>query len=162
MRYEEIVSQLQVPDVDNDRRMELCRELTHSGDPRVDVLLDLLARERDSKVRFEIVYCLGELGDPRAFEPFCAIIRSDKDAALRGLAAERIALFENVDAVPVLIEALDDGDPRVRFDAAWSLQTVGDERAKDALARHVDEEDRPYESETIGEIARAALQALDA
>jgi HEAT repeat protein len=126
-------------------------------------MLDLLRTNPPRELRFELVYDLGQLRDARAFDVFSAIIRDrSEDVGVRGLAAELISNFDGVDAVPVLIEALDAPEPMIRFDAAWSLTSVADERARAVLEAHVDDAECPYANDaSIGEVVKQALEQLD-
>jgi len=43
---------------------------------KVEVMLDVLAHEKDTEVRKAIIIALGEIGDPRAVEPLTKIVKS--------------------------------------------------------------------------------------
>ena len=162
-RFAQLVAALRDPGAPVEQRRDACRALSFEiGDPPVDVLLDLLQQGQVPELRYELVYDLGHLNDPRAFEPLCRILRDPGEgAALRGLAAEMLHRFDGVDAVPVLVAALDDGEPMVRFDAAWSLCVVGDHRAREALERHVDDGECPYmPGDSVGDVVRRALARI--
>lgn len=161
--FDDLVTLLQNEAAPVEARRDAARELALTKDPRcVELLLALLASPQPPALRFELVFDLGHLHDPRAFDAFSSIIRDRHEPTdLRGLAAELISHLDGIDAVPVLIEALRAPDPMIRFDAAWSLSTVGDDRARPALEEHRNDPERPYgDAGTIGDIATQALRHI--
>jgi len=60
--------------------------------------------------------------------------------------------IKSVEAIPALIQALDDEEPLVRGHVAWALGQIGSPRALDALERRRRIEN---DSEALGEIEEA-------
>jgi epoxyqueuosine reductase len=90
----------------------------------------------------------------RAFAKGSPIKRTKRRGFLRNVA---IALgnVSDQDAVPVLIDALEDEEPLVRGHAAWALGRLGTSEALDALAeREVVEEDEFVLEEVRSALAR--------
>lgn len=86
--------------------------------------------------RLEAVRALGRTGRPEAVEPLLVVLRSDKDLDHLALPAAALALGELGDrrATVPLIEALHDGDERVRMAAAAALARLGDPQAVKPIA----------------------------
>ncbi len=76
-------------------------------------------------------------------------IKRAKRDGLRRNAAVALGNAADPDAVPALVEALDDASPLVRGHVAWALGRLGGERARSALAHRLDSEDDPDVREEI-------------
>ncbi len=78
-----------------------------------------------------------------------------KQPGLRYTLVQLLGFSGDLNALPHLLEALDDPDPRVRAEACRALEDLGDRAAAEALARRVDDVDPE-----VREAAREALAAV--
>jgi HEAT repeat protein len=145
-------------DEEEEIRAEAAKSLGEIG-PRakaaVGPLRDAL-RDQEQEVRKEAANALIKIDSKAAVATLTAAIR-DPDAAVRVSAAARLASASppHTDtAVLVLADALRDGNPDVRLDAAHSLGEIGP-LAKAALPRLMDalKDEKPF-------VRRAAARAL--
>jgi hypothetical protein len=94
------------------------------GKPADDVVLrkwlDKL-RGRSNDAAFSATVELAALRDPRALKPLVGALRAHPDFYVRLGAATALGQMEALDAVPALIDALDDKDQLVRTAAAEAL-----------------------------------------
>ncbi len=105
---------------------------------------------------------------PGRWQTLAKDLQSDV-VAVRRAAARQLAQRTPREAVPALIQALDDAEPAVRSDVARALAAVKDSRATPALVRHLGDADpsvRCYAAYALGEIhdrqaAGALLAALE-
>ncbi|MBX3302709.1 MAG: HEAT repeat domain-containing protein [Nitrospira sp.] len=130
-------------------RLHAVEALSKTRSPQaVEPLLSVLFNDQDSAVREDAARALGEIGDPRAVEHLCAIVR---DPGLRTVAVEALGKIGDARAVPVLIELLAEaGLPEASKTAAscgdgWNeelitqggaaraLGEIGDDRAISSL-----------------------------
>lgn len=97
------------------------------------------------------VYCLGEIGDPRALQPLVALLRHDDYNLRRDLIA---ALYKfGAAAVDPLLRALESSDANWRAGAALALAPLGDARAVAPLSALLRDDDH-------GRVRTAAAAAL--
>ncbi len=80
-------------------------------------------------VRQTALRSLAWIADPQAVPAIAAVALSDPSPELRSSAALHLGKIDSVDAVPALIETLDDPARDVRMSALKSLRHSGDERA---------------------------------
>jgi hypothetical protein len=114
-------------------RRQAVQRLAEVNDPRaVELLLGVLARDRDVDVRREAAGSLSRNRDPRAYEALIATLR-DPTRQLRSAAAQALASRGDARAVPSLVTALGDGDADVRSSAVFALSIMGDGRAVQPL-----------------------------
>src|SRR5690606_25715020 len=86
----------------------------------------ILALDHSSQqVRERAVWALWDVNDPRALDHLISVLRHDTAAKVRRLAACGLGLSKSVNAIYPLIDALDDEDERVRWDAAVALAKIG-------------------------------------
>lgn len=95
-----------------------------------------------------ICAALGALEDAEALEPL-ALAGMNRDAAMRIASAEALGRIGGTNAARALAEALDDGHPRVREEAAAALAV--------AFART----DRPVAEAAVGVVATALRRLVD-
>jgi HEAT repeat protein len=117
---------------------EAAKALARIGSKRIVRPLIAALGAGNNERRSAAIHALSGLGDRRAVEPLLAILSDPHDdPAVRGHAAEALARFVDQRAaiVPRLIRALDDGQPEVRFWAAFALGQQADEQALPALRR---------------------------
>jgi HEAT repeat protein len=140
--------------------------LARTGEPGIDALLDLLARDPDPIVRASAAWSLGGF-HPRAQRAIPALARaarSDEPVVARA-ALQSLARIEPSDAIeslalPVLRESLARGDPKLRDAAVDALATIHLSRA--ALSTPGEREEAALEILRCGEDAYPALlRALD-
>jgi HEAT repeat protein len=79
------------------------------------------------------------------------------DPRLRSAAAQVLGQAQVADAVPALIEAVNDDDPQVRWSAVISLGRMGTDESRDALQALLDDDDS-----TVAYYAQWALDRLGA
>ncbi|MDJ0521269.1 MAG: HEAT repeat domain-containing protein [Planctomycetota bacterium] len=80
--------------------------------------------DRDPNVVFQAANTLGWLGHLRAAGPLVRVLKFHADADARTAAAGALGRLKAADAVPALIDALDDGDTLVRYAAEAALLQV--------------------------------------
>lgn len=86
----------------------------------------ILALDHSSQqVRERAVWALWDVKDTRALDHLISVLRHDTAAKVRRLAACGLGLSKSVKAIYPLIDALDDEDERVRWDAAVALAKIG-------------------------------------
>jgi len=123
-----------------DAACQAAKTLGTLKDRRGIALLVSALRHENPKVRGYAATALGELGASSAVQALTAAcrdsewqVRDDAVCALSRVSADRAVL------VPVLLKALQDRQPRVRYVAASALAAVADERETDALIRALDD-----------------------
>jgi len=124
--------------------------------------LVMALRHRDPGVAYEAVEALGEIGDPAAAGPLIEALTGDKYSGIRWKAAEALTQIGS-EAVPYLINTLENPDEDVRWKAAIALGEIGDERAIDPLIRLLEDEDRFVRSRaaySLGIIGEPVIQPL--
>jgi HEAT repeat protein len=134
-------------------------ECVKMGSFAVEFLIERL-KDKNSDVRRNVAWALGEIGDARAVD---ALIKALKDRVIRIRVAEALGKIGDSRAVDALIEALRDWDEDVRKSVVWALGEIGDARAVDALIealRDWDEDVRKSVVWALGEIGDA--RAVDA
>ena len=92
------------------------------------------AGDAEWQVRRSVVWALGRLDDPRAFNPLLGRLR-DEHPHVREVSARSLGELDDVRAVAALGQALADGDWAVRREAARALGEIEDPSAIDPLAR---------------------------
>jgi HEAT repeat protein len=104
-------------------------ELKAKGD--VEELINALNFPNDDNVRFEAASALGDIGDSRCVEPLMGSLNDThhkKEVAIRSLGK-----IGDPQALPTLIDALQDENWEIRSMAARSLGQIGDSSATEAL-----------------------------
>jgi HEAT repeat protein len=128
--------------------------------PVADALVEAVVHDAATPVRAAAIHALGILGGSSAAPTLLALVEDQSaDAELRADAAEACAHMTDIGIVDVLLDALDDASPLVRYSAAYSLGQQGDANAiarLEELAAH-DEAVTPW-----GTVASSAAQALEA
>ncbi len=102
----------------------------------VSWVLDMLAQalaEGVPDVRCHAATALGNIGNLSGFLPLCAALQDAHHHNVRAAAARALGDLGLPDAVPYLIEALDDEQEWVSAAAAEALGKIGDTRAIEAL-----------------------------
>jgi len=125
----------------------------------VETLAEYVA-EDDPGLQKVTLKALGEIGSREATQAIADALAADDDA-VRSRAARALGLVGDPRAVEPLADALDDdGDERLRANAAWALRQIGTEPALSAVAEYTD--DRSFLVQTEAERAATALGAAPA
>jgi HEAT repeat protein len=128
-------------------RLVAAKALGRIGDPRaVPLLVDLLARDPESRVRGEAAFSLGQLGGPQALVRLIEAM-ADSDPNIRNWAAIALGDIGDPAAVDPLLKAMTDADRDVRAAAAGALGDISDPRATMALAAALKDSDSYIRSE---------------
>ncbi|MBI2190872.1 MAG: HEAT repeat domain-containing protein [Planctomycetes bacterium] len=134
---------------------------TAQPDPTLEQLFEAL-KAPEMRVRVQAVEQIGSTGNPRALPELARVMREDHwDVAEVSIKA--IARLGKP-AVPVLIEALGDSRPFIRWEAAAGLGSLGDLSAGEALTRALADPAAPVRAsaaEALGRIGgEATVKAL--
>ena len=133
-----------------DMRKNAASTLIKIGEPAVDMLINALEDE-NWRVRWHSAEILGEIQDNRAVKPLINAL-NDENNGVRSNSI--IALFEiGEPAVEILINALKDGEWRVRWQAAEILGEIKDDRAVKPLTEALNDENN--------DVRMAATKALE-
>lgn len=143
------------------RLYEAAAEAGGSGAGRI---LEEGLTDADPSVRAGAVRGLGWLmRSPRAIQRLDRVLANEPEPAVRAAAAEAAGRTRHAAAIPILSNALRDGDPGVRRQAAIALGAVGDPRGVPALARVMKEEPdaavRAAAAQALGELGGPAAAA---
>lgn len=120
----------------------------------IPVLLSLL-RDPESTLRFHSAIALGAIKDPAAATGLLSVLETDRDAQVRGAAAQSLGELGHTAASPALIKALTDVHSRVRAAAARALGQLQVAQAKEPLKQALKDQDEHVRAE-----ARQALDRL--
>ena len=110
-------------------RMAAAEALGKIGDLRATASLAAALKNRNPEVRQKSAEALGEIKDPRAVEPLCAALEDEYPRKAVAKALGRIGSS----AVPNLVDALKNRDPKIRQFVAEALGETQDLRAIDPL-----------------------------
>jgi HEAT repeat protein len=117
----------------------------------VEGLQNYTDQEDDPLLQKATLKALGEIGSEDATQSVADQLAAD-DAGVRSQAARSLGLIGDTRTIEPLAEVLEnDSDDRVRASAAWALNQIGTERARDAVAEYA--EDRAYVVQTEAEKA---------
>lgn len=126
----------------NDRRMDVrwwaVRALAEIDSPEVTPLLLQSLNDPDIAVRQCAALALQQQPDPQAIPPLIQLLNSS-DHLLARLAGEAL-IAAGSDAVPALLEAMQDSPHKTRIEAARALALIGDTRAIPELFKALDGE----------------------
>ena len=111
--------------------IEAALRLVRFGERAVRQLIDCLT-DPDLDLRRRSIWVLWRIEQPRAVDALMTALRYDPDAKVRRYSAWALGLMGGEDVVHALIEAFEDEDERVRWDAAVALGKIG-EGAMEAL-----------------------------
>lgn len=145
-------------------RSQAAVSLSMLGSKRpVKPLISAIQRDEEDFVKEYAVYVLGLLNDDRAVQPLIEILKNkDMSTKLRAQAAEslgHLGLFRASTATPMLVVALQDAAPEVRYWVAFALGELGDQDALHVLEHHA-------KNDTVaipewGPIAEEAQEAIE-
>lgn len=97
--------------------------LAKTGKAGVEVLSKDL-KNSDPKIRKKIATVFKKIKSDEIFRPL-SILVNDSDAIVRHAAVEAMGEINDPRLLPYLVKALNDKDPSVRVEAAWSLERMG-------------------------------------
>jgi HEAT repeat protein len=99
-------------------------------------------------------------GNRDALAALLEVIRQDSDLSVRNHAIESLGNFRVPEVVDALLSVLDHGSPDERFWSLFSLGTIRDARAVEAISRCLQDETRIPDFGTISAEAQWALQQI--
>jgi HEAT repeat protein len=103
-------------------------------------LVALLQGDPEPKVRKDVAYALGQLGDATAVKPVVAALK-DESPMVRGMAAEALAYIRDISVMGPLLETLQDPSAEVRYWGAFAVGQIGGEDSIPALQHLADSDD---------------------
>ncbi len=92
----------------------------HRVTEAVPYLIPLL---KDRKLKFSVIYTLGNIGDKRATKAITVFLADEEQTYIVG-AATALGKIGDPAAVPALVDALKHKDSNTRREAAWALGTI--------------------------------------
>ncbi len=111
----------------HESRAAIARHVTRMAQrPKPEYLsaLKKAARSSDEAIREPAMVGLGRLGENSDPQPLMTSLANDESAAVRIAAATALGNLRHWEAGPILIDALEDPDPRVRSQAGASLDKI--------------------------------------
>ncbi|MEQ8221329.1 MAG: HEAT repeat domain-containing protein, partial [Candidatus Eremiobacterota bacterium] len=120
--------------------------LVKTGKPSVEPLIKEL-KNKSSAVRKNVLTVLGDTGVPASVKPAIPLLIDDS-SEVRIKAKEVIRTFDK-DAVPCLIESLDDENPSIRGIAAEILGEIKDSRSTEPLILKLKDKDRSVREKSL-------------
>ncbi len=131
-------------------RMNTCLIMGHNKEiAAIEMIINLLVKDRDFFVRQKAANVLGLFGDKRAVEPLIKALM-DNEGSVRSRAARALGNLGDKRAVEPLIKALMDNEESVRRRAADALGDLGDKRAVEPLIKALTDENRGVRSFAAG------------
>jgi hypothetical protein len=128
-----------------ERKMEFS---LYQRTPQESALIAMKSNNADDRYR-----CLVELEKSKAYradwavKAMLVIAKSDPSSSVRALAVHNLGRLNDPKVWPVLAQAMDDADDRVRFEAAWGL-------SQNTLTRS------PENAEALNAVQKALLRGL--
>lgn len=116
-------------------------------------LSSILRAETDLTAARALIKAIGQVGGDEAVDVLAGVFNSG-DAALRFDVVRALGCTATPTAYPLLLEALADEDPAIRTIALSALGELGDTRAAEPLARHIDDPNRDRRRLAAASIAR--------
>lgn len=153
--YSALVEAVKHPmrDVRVDAAFMLAKQTENKDFAPVPGLIEALSHE-DNRIRNAAAVTLGEIGDPRSVPPLLQIINNEQDGNIRWQATSALSKMGE-DAVPGLVQALQDEDWKVRRSACEALWTMGEPAAVPGLIEAL--LDR---NDVVRQAATGALEAM--
>jgi HEAT repeat protein len=117
------------------------------SDRPVEALLEYVDEDGDPNLQLVTIAALGEIGAEAAVQPIADQLEAD-DERVRSRAARSLGLIGDTRSIAPLsaVLASEEADD-VRASAAWALNQIGTERARDALTEYTDDGAYLVESE---------------
>ncbi len=136
-------------------RRRALESLAYSGEEVVTELLRAAYRHPDERMRVSAVFAMGRSADNRWAAEVMRELHSPSPQ-MRYEAARACGELELEDAVPILVELLEDVDAEVQEAAIWALGQIGGDEARQALNAC-----RQSDNEALRSAARDALRELE-
>lgn len=125
---------------------------------------EIIARAKDSSdpsQRAILAWTLAGFSDNRAaLAALLEVVRRDPDPDVRNHAIESLGNFPFPEVVDALLDVLENGSPGERFWALFSLGTIRDARAVEAIMRCLHDETRVPDFGTVSAEAEWALRQI--
>ena len=135
----------------HDARKPIREMLTRIAARRPDALAEHLTHA-NCFTRWEVVNVLGELAAPSTLERTVAFALNEDEVHARWRSFWAVSRFERARTVPLLLEALNGGDPTHRWRAALMLSMLNREEAGPALVEGLDHPERWVQWEALSAI----------
>jgi len=127
----------------------------------VPELISRVKKTSDSSVRAIFAWALaGYPNNAEVRDALLELIKRDSDAAVRDHALESLGAFRSPVVVDALLGVLDHGSANERFWSLYSLGTLGDDRAVDAISRCLEDHTKIPDFGTISAEAKWALESI--
>lgn len=136
-------------------RRRALESLAYSGEETVAELIRAAYSHPDERMRVSAVFAMGRSADNRWATEVMRELHNPSPQ-IRCEAARACGELELEDAVPILIELIDDVDAEVQEAAIWALGQIGGDEARQALNLC-----RQSDNEAIRSAARDALRELE-
>jgi HEAT repeat protein len=134
-------------------RRRAIESIAYSSRPDITDIIEAAYYDDDEKIRVSAIFAMGRSADS-AWRPRVIAELDSEDSEIRFEAARACGELEASDAVPRLVELIDeDPDLQVQEMAIWALGKIGGATAREALEIYLDSD--------IETIALAAEEALD-
>jgi HEAT repeat protein len=134
------------------------------GHPDAFAPLETALRDGPADLRFQAATSLAEIDPARALEPALAAL-ADSDPQVVGAAALSLGAIgerERTRVVAALTGKLDHADAGARFDVAYALAELGDDRGRAVLAAAVADGERAWDAVTALGTLKAATELRSA
>ncbi len=132
--------------------------LKKTGKPSVEPLIKEL-NNKSSSVRKNVLTILGDIRDPASVKPVIPLLIDDS-SEVRIKAKEVIKTFDK-DAVPCLIEGLDDKKPSIREISAEILGEIKDRRSVEPLILKLNDKDRSVREKSLKAIINTGDDSVE-
>lgn len=136
-------------------RRRALESLAYSGEEKVATLIDEAYRHPDEESRLSAIFAMGRSADER-WATFVLEELLNPNPAMRYEAARACGKLALEEAVPPLIDHVDDVDIQVQEAAIWALGQIGGEEARGMLESCLE-----AHNEAQREAAREALRELE-
>jgi len=103
----------------------------------VTALIETL-KDESVGVRISVVVSLGYLEDGRVIEPLIKVLKNDKSAGVRIMAAQTLGRFKGKKVDKALTDAFEDNNPKVRGASCRALGETGGETAVEKLLQRAE------------------------
>jgi HEAT repeat protein len=117
----------------------LCRKfpqesVVHLGNRVIGPLLDKLSGSNNVDTKRDIIWCLGEIGEPAAVDPLINLLEKTSDESLRESIAWSLGKIRDCRAADPLIRLLKETDnDYLKIGISWALGKIGNLRAINSL-----------------------------
>ncbi|MEA3337799.1 MAG: HEAT repeat domain-containing protein [Chloroflexota bacterium] len=135
-------------------RRRILESLAYSSHERIRDLILSSYDDEDDDMRTSALFAMGRSADP-TWQAFVLAELASTDDAIRFEAARASGELELAEAIPYLLDMLDEEDVEIRDAALWALGRIGGKAALRALRACAESED-----EALREIAEDALDEL--